>query len=167
MLSQSANPTLHVTIRQLPEAQLDVAFAREQGTPHAVQWLSVLSGVSQPVLSEPSQLPYPGLQLMIAQLPVAQVAVAFTRPQARPQNPQFASVVTGVSQPLASTPSQSAKPVLHVAIEQVPVPQVALALARTQGEPQLPQSVTVVSDVSQPFASIPSQLARRALHVPI
>ncbi len=165
--SQLPKPALHVRIRQLPEAQLAVALARAHDTPHAVQLLSESRGVSHPLPSEPSQLPYPGLQLMIAQLPVAHVAVALARPQAFRQVPQFVSVVTGVSQPLASTPSQSANPGLHVAIAQVPVPQVAVALARTQETLQPPQFVSVVSEVSQPFMSIPSQSARLALHMPI
>lgn len=57
MPSQSPKPELQVTIWQLPDAQLAVALARVHGAPQAVQWLSVLSCVSQPLPPLPSQLP--------------------------------------------------------------------------------------------------------------
>jgi hypothetical protein len=44
-------------MRHLPVEQVAVAFAREQVTPHPPQFVSVVSGVSQPLLSFPSQLP--------------------------------------------------------------------------------------------------------------
>jgi hypothetical protein len=54
---------LHIAIWQVPVEQVAVAFAREHMTPHAPQWLSVLSGCSQPLASLPSQSPNPALQL--------------------------------------------------------------------------------------------------------
>jgi hypothetical protein len=41
---------------------------------------------------------------------------------------------------------------------QLPVEQVAVALARVQAVPQAPQSVRLVSDVSQPLGALLSQL---------
>lgn len=40
---------------------------------------------------------------------------------------------------------------------QIPPPQVAAAFVREHVEPHVPQFVSVLSGVSQPFASMPSQ----------
>jgi hypothetical protein len=85
-----------------------VALAREQVTPHLPQFESVLSGVSQPLLSLPSQSPQPLLQM---QEPAEQKALA---PQLRPHMPQCAAeVLRFVSQPLLSLPSQLPQPALQ------------------------------------------------------
>jgi hypothetical protein len=78
--------------------------------------------------------------------------------QRRPHMPQLAtSVFRLVSHP-AVIGSQSPKPVLQ-AKPQVPAVQVALALgAAAQARPHMPQLVTVVRAVSQPFPAMPSQL---------
>jgi hypothetical protein len=87
--------------------QLVSALARTHGAPHAPQSVVVASDVSQPVASLPSQLPKPAVHAPMAQVPVAQVALANARPQLDPQPPQLTSVVSGVSQPLPGTRSQS------------------------------------------------------------
>jgi hypothetical protein len=69
------------------------------------------------------------------------------------------------SQPLASLLSQLSKPPLHDAIWQLPVAQVALALARVQGTPQPPQLLFVLSGVSQPLLGLPSQLWKPPLQL--
>lgn len=77
-----------------------VGVAPLQLVVHAPQWLAVLSCVSQPAALV--QSPNPVLQEAIAQVPVAQVAVAFGWVQAIPQPPQFVFVVVGVSHPSVS-----------------------------------------------------------------
>ena len=74
-----------------------------------------------------------------------------------PHAPQLVSESSGASQPFASTPSQLPSPALHEPIAQLPDAQVALAPVRVQAVPQPPQSVTVRSERSQPFALAPSQ----------
>ena len=71
--------------------------------PHAAVVLVRLT--SQPLGSIASQFAKPALQLMIAQLPVEQVADAFAREHATPQPPQFVVVVIEVSQPAAAVQS--------------------------------------------------------------
>jgi hypothetical protein len=88
--------------------------------------------------------------------PAEQEALA---PQLRPHMPQFvAEVLRSVSQPLLSLPSQLPQPLLQEAIWHVPVEQVAVALAREQVTPHAPQFMSVLSGVSQPLLSLPSQL---------
>ena len=103
----------------------------------------------------------------IPHAPVPHVAVAFARVHAIPQLAQLVSVVSAVSQPFAAFASQLPKPASHDAIAQVPVPHVAVALAREQAIPQLAQFAKVVSAVSQPLVVLPSQLPKPALHDPI
>jgi hypothetical protein len=68
---------------------------------------------------------------------------------------------------LFALPSQSAKPVLHAVIAQLPVAHDTPALARTQPLPQPPQSAVVRNDVSQPLLAAISQLAKFASQLPI
>jgi hypothetical protein len=70
------------------------------------------------------------------------------------------------SQPFAALPSQLPKPVLQLPMAQLPVLQVAVALARLQPVPHVPQSVVVVVGVSQPLAKLLSQLAKPLLQLP-
>jgi hypothetical protein len=46
----------HVVISHVPAAHVSPALANEHAAPHAPQFVSVLSGVSQPLTSMPSQL---------------------------------------------------------------------------------------------------------------
>ena len=71
-----------------------------------------------------------------------------------------------VSQPFACAPSMSSKPALHVRTSQVPVEHDSLAFARLHVVPQLAQFVSVVSDVSQPFELVPSQLPKPLEQLP-
>jgi hypothetical protein len=94
---------------------------------------------------------------VIAHVPPAQLSAALSSEQLTPQLPQFVSDVRVASQPFGSLPSQFPVPGLQELIAQLPVVQVGVALARAHGTPQPPQSVSVRSDVSQPFESVPSQ----------
>lgn len=77
----------------------------------------------------------------------------------------LAEALCCTSHPFASLPSQLEKPELHDVSVQVPVEQLALALVREHGTPQLPQSVNVLSEVSQPMPGLPSQLPQPELQV--
>jgi hypothetical protein len=89
--------------------------------PQPPQFERVLSGVSQPFMGLPSQLPKPALQLAIPQVPAVHVPVAFAGAHLMPQPPQFERVLSGVSQPFMGLPSQLPKPALQLAIPQVPI----------------------------------------------
>jgi hypothetical protein len=102
-------------------------------------------------------LPQPALQESIAHVPVAQVAVALVRLQPVPQVPQFVSVFSEASQPLAGLLSQLPKPALQE-IAQLPPEQLAVPFTVLHALPQPPQCRTLlVTFVSQPFAALPSQ----------
>lgn len=66
-----------------------------------------------------------------------------------PQLAQLARVPRVSSQPLPSVLSQLPKPLLQVAMAQLPVPQVAVALVREQAVPHEPQLLSVCRSVSQ------------------
>ena len=85
-----------------------------------------------------------------------------------PQPPQLrASTLVLISQPLATWPSQFAKPGLQVAIAHTPLTHAAVAFGKVQTMPQPPQLAEPVKMlVSQPSARVPLQLANPALHVP-
>jgi len=93
-----------------------------------------------------------------------------TSPEAhcRPQAPQLLrSLCSAASQPLLALVSQLAKFSAHAPSAQVPLAQLAAALAKKQGRPQPPQCVVlVVVLVSQPFTASPSQLPKPVLQVP-
>lgn len=165
--SQLAKPALHVAMRQLPVEQVALAFVRAHPVPQLPQSLVVLSGVSHPFSSMPSQFAKPLAHAPMRQVPLEQSAVAFGRVHTVPQAPHDDVVLSGVSQPLLSTPSQFEKPGLHEKIAQLPVAQVAVALLRAHGSPHAPQSAVVRSDVSQPLASITSQFANPGSQVPM
>jgi hypothetical protein len=83
--------------------------------------------------------------------------------QAIPQPPQCATeVVRFDSQPFESLPSQSPQPMSHATTEHVPAAQEPVAWAGAHGMPQVPQFCSVLRSVSQPFAGLPSQLAKNA-----
>lgn len=102
----------------------------------------------------------------MAQVPVLHRGAAFENEHVFEQVPQCVTeVLTLVSQPFDWRPSQLPQPELHVWMRQLPVPHVAVALVREHDMPHPPQCVRVVSDCSQPFASLPSQLPHPGLHV--
>jgi len=116
----------------------------------------------------PSQLTKPASQLARVQVLPVHAAAALANVQAWPPPPQLlGSVEVLVSQPLATLPSQLAKPGVQLATAQVPPVQAAVPLLMApQAKPQVPQllgSVAVL--VSQPLAALPSQLAKPALQL--
>ena len=56
----------------------------------------------------------------------------------------IALVFVFVSQPFAALPSQLPQPALHERMAQVPVEQVAIALARAHATPHAPQLISVL-----------------------
>ena len=165
--SQLDQPGLQLRMLHEPEPQVAVALVREQVVPHAPQLVRVVSATSHPLLRFPSQLSNPLSQLTSSQVPVLHDSLAPARLHAAPQAPQLARVVVGVSQPLLSMPSQLAQPALHDEMEQMPLPQLAVALARLHGVPQVPQSLSVRMLVSHPLVTLPSQSLNPALQVAI
>jgi hypothetical protein len=136
----------------------------EQTLPQASQLLlSVCSSTQAPPQADktpPQVKPH---------VPLLQVAVALAGAgQTWPQAPQLlGSLVTFVSQPSAASPLQSPNPALQVAISQVPLTQAGVACAAPQTWPHPPQLLMSLPPmlVSQPFAELPSQLAKPGLHV--
>lgn len=159
MKSQLPNPLSQLPSVHVPVAQVSAPLARAHAVLHAPQWVSELSGVSQPLTGLPSQSPKPELHAMLAQLPDEHDVTAFGRAHAVLHPPQWVLVLVACSQPLAWLPSQSAKPELHAVIAQLPVAQETAALGRVQATLHPPQLAVVRSDVSQPLAIVPSQLA--------
>ncbi len=78
------------------------------------------------------------------------------------------SVLVLISHPFAATPSQFAKPELHVPSPQTPAVHVAPAFAKAQRMPHPPQLFTLLPStfVSQPFAGAPSQSPNPDAHTP-
>lgn len=148
-----------------PYSQVAVPFnGATQRLPQAPQW-SVLvlqpeSRVSHPsdvgLARSPLQSPQPSLHGVL-QEPVAQSAPVFVlAAQATPHPPQWARLLSRVSQPFeAVSPSQSPYPSLHVRT-QVPVEQSApLVLAvGVQAALQAPQWALLLSEASQPLRSM-------------
>jgi hypothetical protein len=87
-------------------------------------------------------------------------------PQELAQLPQLAlSVLRSISQPFIVLPSQLPWPALHMPIAQVLLMQAGVALAMLHCVPHEPQLFTDVAMlVSQPFAALPSQLAKVPEH---
>jgi hypothetical protein len=98
---------------------------------------------------------------------VKQLAAAFAKEHAFPQEPQLETVVfVFVSQPFATLESQLPKPGEQVR-EHVPAEQVGVALVVEHAAPQPPQCPTVVFVfVSQPLFWLPSQLPKPVVQVP-
>jgi hypothetical protein len=91
------------------------------------------------------------------QTPLLQLGVPFSATQAWPHVPQSATVFVAFSQPSLSVPLQLPKFALQEPIVQLPVVQVAEALAREHGVPHAPQLVLVLRGDSQPFGRLESQ----------
>jgi hypothetical protein len=157
--SQLAKPAAQVPNVHVPVEHDALAFVKLHGTLQSPQSVSVRMLRSQPFSAFASQLLKPALQLgeqtYAPGVPV-QVFVPFVATQVSPQAAQFAAVPSCVSQPGAEV--QSAKPVLQPVSTQTPVAHEALPFGAEQGVPQLPQSVMVLSGVSQPLSGLPSQL---------
>jgi hypothetical protein len=166
LVSQLPKPLVHAPKVHVPDGQVSVAPAKSHTLLQALQLLSVFSGASQPLDAMPSQLPKLGSHTPSEHVPVEQLSAALVRAHVVLHAPQSVSVLSGVSQPLAAMPSQFAKPALHAPSVQVPVPQLAVALARLQLTLHPPQCVVVFVGCSQPLVSSPSQFAKPVLHVP-
>ena len=129
----------------MPELQTAVAPDIEFGQvlPQPPQCVTVLTAVSQPLRGLPSQLPQPLLQDGTQELPV-QLVLPWALVQAVPQLPQFDTFVASVtSQPLATVPSQFAKPELQLATRQALLEQPGVPLGVVHTLLQKPQSLTV------------------------
>ena len=96
-----------------------------QTSPHPRQFESVPSCVSQPACML-VQSRKPVLQVVSVHVPVAHDSLAFARLHGTPQPPQLVRVLSGVSQPLPGTSSQSSQPLSQVVTWQVPVAQLGV-----------------------------------------
>jgi len=92
----------------------------------------------------------------------AQLVVPFSAVQAWLQLPQSVTVVSEVSQPSLALLLQSSLSGSHVVAVQVPEAHDSLEFVKSHFVPQVAQFVRVVSDVSQPFAALLSQLSNSA-----
>jgi hypothetical protein len=157
--SQSAKPALQLATSHTPAAHVGVASARTQAAPQLAQFVSVVSVDSQPFDSLRSQLPKVGLQAPRAQVPLAHDAAPLGLEHAVPQPPQFASVVSGVSQPFDATRSQSPKPASQATTRHTEPLQLPVPFGGSQTVPQDPQFASPSREVSQPFVGLRSQSA--------
>lgn len=147
--SQSVKPGAHVHAQSRPE-HVETAPG---GGAH-----------SQPLPGVPSQSAYPALHIVLQEPPV-HTPTAFGRPRHMlPQVPQFDGSDEVLSHPSLGSPSQSMAPESHDATVHVPLAQVLVAFGSEQTAPHAPQLSRVSSRCSQPFESIPSQLAKPAMH---
>jgi hypothetical protein len=124
----------------------------------------VLVLVSQPVLCCPSQLPNPGSHTVIRHAPVEHDSVAFARLHAAPHDPQLASEVNCVSQPLVELESQLPHPPLHGPSWQLLPKHVGVACANEHTVVHEPQCCTSADrSVSHPLLRLLSQLPHPVL----
>jgi hypothetical protein len=106
------------------------------------------------------------LQLGV-QTPETHAVEPFALVQATPHAPQWlVLLLSEASQPLAVLLSQLPQPVLQDTSVHVPVEHDSEALAKSHTTPQPLQFDSVLSEVSQPFAGCPSQLANPLVQVP-
>jgi hypothetical protein len=164
--SQFPNPEVQDATWHAPPTQVEVPLGAEQAKPHEPQLFGSVDRVaSQPLLIWPSQFPNPTVQA-IEQVPPLHPGVPFPPGQTLPQVPQSLTLVaTPVSQPSASLPSQSANPAVHET-EQTPPAQDGVPFDVEHTFPQVPQlPLSDARVVSQPLATLPSQLPKPVLHV--
>jgi len=158
--SQSACPRGHAST-QLPETQsLPMAHGILQ-PPQCKFDVAVL--VSQPLVLLPSQLPKFASHAPSVHVPVEHDSLALAKLHVTPQPPQFAKVLSAVSQPLFTLLSQFANPIAQDGV-QLPAEHVVVPLGLVHVVPQVPQLETVVNGVSQPLAMTASQSPKFALH---
>jgi hypothetical protein len=164
-LSQLPQPAVQLGV-QVPLGHVVVPCAFVQAVPQVPQFVVVFSEASHPFVTSASQLPKLALHVIEHTLS-AQPAVPLLLLQTVPHVPQLDTLFwVLISHPLPGRPSQFPKPALQVPSEQLPEAQDSPAFARSQTAPQVPQFERVVRLVSQPFAELPSQLAKPALQVP-
>ena len=168
--SQSAKPMEQLATAQPPLAQVVTAVcARAQPRPQAPQFVGSFCVLAQYADAEPVHA-VSGAAQVVPQVPPEQTWPAGQLVPQVPQLPLSACVLT--SQPLAATPSQSAKPGAQAPMAQVLAAHIADACGRTHARPQAPQLLTLsVVLLSQPFDGSPSQspkpvAQRTTLHDP-
>src|SRR6478609_9024335 len=98
----------------MPSMHTAVPFARSHVAPHAPQFASVSSAVSQPLLASPSQSAKPSRQRTSSQIPLAHDDSALGSAHVVPHLPQLSRVVRSVSQPSAELVLQSPQSGSHV-----------------------------------------------------
>ena len=113
-----------------------------------------------------SQFANPALHDWIAQLPKLHAGVPLGVKHTWPQLLQLLGLLKiSISQPFAAALSQSANPLLHDWIPQVPKLHAGFALGVEHTWPQLRQLLESFRIfISQPFAAVLSQSANPALH---
>jgi hypothetical protein len=90
-----------------PAVQLGVPFCVLHAFAQLPQFVVlVFRFASQPSEASPLQLPQPASHAITWHVPDSHDSVAFARLHALPQAPQFWSDLSGVSQPVATSPSQ-------------------------------------------------------------
>ena len=148
---------------QLPEAHSGLLCGRVQACPQLPQLVAdPCRSVSQPFAGLPSQSPQPHAQTML-HVPPTQAGVALAREgQAFPQLPQLAALVAVFTQTLPHWVS----PLPHDPEQTRVLPITRLSgVDAPQKFPQSPLLDGCSSEVSQPFAGLPSQLPQPALQV--
>ena len=139
--------------------------------PQRPQFALVFSGVSQPLVAFPSQLPLPSTQVH-PQLEAVQLGRVFgpeVLVQRLPQRPQLSALDSrSASQPSVAAMLQLAHPEAHAVIAHCAgVPrQDAVAFGSMQLTPQAPQLGGALSGASQPLEGFPSQLPKPGLQLP-
>src|SRR5437773_1220933 len=150
-----------------PSWHCATACGSEQAPAHEPQWLaSLLRFTSQPstcllLLQSAKPMSHGPSHTLPVQVGLARCAFEHTTPHAE----RWLRVLA--SQPFGCLlPSQSAKPVSQVPL-QVDIAQLGVAMwLLEQARPQPPHAATfAVVGVSQPFATLPSQLAKPASQV--
>jgi hypothetical protein len=137
-----------------------------QASPHPPQLVRLFAvSVSQPLLLLPSQSAKLPLHTGVHE-PATHDVVPCALVHEFPQAPQAVMLVeTFVSHPFVALPSQSPKPAKHVG-EHTPPAHEAVPFGFVQLLPHPPQlDVLVFRLDSHPFAALPSQFAKPALHV--
>jgi len=156
---QSARPARQLCTRQMPPRQIALAPGSAQAVPHAPQFATSVS-VSVQVPSHASGAVPPQAAAQ-AKLPSPTAAHNGVPPaHGAPHAPQFVVVLPSVSQPVVPRASQSRRPGAQLSTSQVPVTQLTVAPAPAQEIPQPPQSASVRTERSHPFAARPSQSAQ-------
>lgn len=160
--SQFAKPGRHWSV-QTPRTQVLVALIREgQALPHMPQSvLLALRSTSHPLVSTPSQLAKPGMQVS-AHRPALQLAMLLAGDgHAMLQPPQCAVLVVVSTQ---DPPQRSAGAVQP--LTQRRAAESHTGVAPEHCTPQPPQLLAESSRVSHPLVALVSQSAKPALHVP-
>jgi hypothetical protein len=148
-----------------PAEHAVVPFAFEHATPHAPQFDSVLSGVSQPLPGTKSQSPKFVLHDVNTHMPVWHEPTPFAYEQTLLHMPQWTfDVLVFVSHPLFRLLSQLAKPAAHMG-EHRPLEHDVEPFAFVHVVPHMPQFIELfVVLTSQPFAYMPSQFWKPIAH---